>query len=187
MFTAFAPERPEAEPRPPRPLRNLAERAGRSAEELVEAYRRARPGASAIAIREAVETDRVFRIPAIRLAEAQARNDTPAYMYLFTWRTPAFGGLLGSCHALEIPFVFDALDGPGMGLFLGEEPPRELARAMHGAWQAFARTGDPNHELLGEAWPAYDTERRATMVLGASIGVEEDPGAAERALWEGLW
>ena len=30
-------------------------------------------------------------------------------MYEFAWRSPQFGGRLGACHALEIPFVFDTL------------------------------------------------------------------------------
>jgi carboxylesterase type B len=57
-------------------------------------------------------------------------------------------------HGLEIPFVFDTLD-PDLTLFgplLGEEPPQQLADAMHAAWVAFATSGD-----LG--WPRYDLNR----------------------------
>ena len=90
-------------------------------------------------------TDGVFRIPAIRLAEAQQRAragvDVP-----FTWETPVFGGVLRSTHALEIPFVFDNLDQPAPRCSPATGAERQaIADAMHRAWIAFARTGDPNH------------------------------------------
>ena len=96
-----------------------------------------------------IATDRVFRIPAIRLAEAGLAH-RPTHMYLFTWETPVFGGKLKSCHALELPFMWDAIDKPGLSMLTGEGAERQpLADAMHAAWIAFARTGDPG-------WPAYD-------------------------------
>ncbi|HSR22178.1 MAG TPA: carboxylesterase family protein, partial [Candidatus Eisenbacteria bacterium] len=70
----------------------------------------------------AVETDRVFRIPAVRLAAAQARHAPHVWMYLFTWRSPALDGALGSCHALEIPFVWNVLSIPGSDAFTGAGP-----------------------------------------------------------------
>src|SRR5262249_2618700 len=45
-------------------------------------------------------TDGVFRIPAIRMLEAH-REHGPGWLYLFTWETPVFGGVLKSSHALE--------------------------------------------------------------------------------------
>ena len=134
----------------------------------------------------AIMTDRVFRIPAIRLAEAQAAHQ-PAntFMYLFEYVSTSFGGRLGSCHALEIPFVFDNLAKPGVDLLTGPEPPQALADAMHLAWIAFARTGSPSYEGIPE-WPAYDTGNRATMHFGVPCHAEHDPGPAERIAWEGI-
>ena len=54
-------------------------------------------------------TDFRFRIPAIRWAEAQSQHQSQVFSYLFTYRSPAMGGILGACHALEIPFVFGTL------------------------------------------------------------------------------
>ena len=103
----------------------------------------------------------MFRIPAIRLAEAQLAH-APVWMYLFTWETPVFGGVLKSSHAVEIPFVFDTLDG-SRPMFTGDGPERQgIADAMHEAWIAFAHDGDPNATGVPE-WPPYDTKRRATM------------------------
>lgn len=171
--------------RAPRPLRNLLTKAGRSVDDLVAAYEASLESPSELELRNEIETDRIFRIPAIRLAEAQIANGAPAWMYRFDWRTPAFGGRLGACHALEIPFVFDNLTAPGADVFTGGAAPQRLATAMHAAWVAFAKTGDPNAEDV-PSWPAYDNERRATLLFDETCTVTDDPGSAARRLWDGL-
>lgn len=132
----------------------------------------------------AFETDRIFRVPAVRLAERHVAAGGRAWMYLFAWRTPVLGGLLGSCHGLEIPFVFDTIDTPGTELFVGpvDDGARSLADAVHAAWAAFARSGDPSAPAL-PSWPAYDHDARATMVFGDEPGVQHDPGAERIRLW----
>jgi para-nitrobenzyl esterase len=149
----------------------------------IQTYQGARPGSGAAEVWTAVLSDQVFRVPAVRLAERQSAH-APVHLYLFTWATPAFGGALGSCHALEIPFVFNALDAPGVSLFTGEATTsaRQLAEAMHDTWTAFARTGDPNGAGL-PPWPPFTPDQRATMVLGEHSAVEHDPAAAELAHW----
>jgi para-nitrobenzyl esterase len=134
----------------------------------------------------AIATDFVFRIPALRLAEAQLEHTPNVWMYLFSWRSRAFGGALGACHAMELPFVFHTVDDPRMSMFLGEGPsPADLADRIQDAWIAFAHTGDPNTPSL-PAWPSYDQERRATMELAEPCRVVDDPEAAERRLWDHL-
>ena len=54
---------------------------------------------------------------------------------------------------------------------------------MQPAWLAFARSGNPTHELLGE-WPMWDAGRRATMVFGPRTGVQNAPRDEELAVWE---
>ncbi|WP_353813865.1 carboxylesterase/lipase family protein [Agromyces sp. SYSU T00266] len=145
------------------------------------AYRERNPGAVPGDLLAAVQTDWWMRIPAIRLAEAHARTAAGGrtYMYEFAWPSPG----LGAVHALEIPFVFDTLspDAPLFGPMLGATPPHPLADAMHGAWVAFATSGDP-----GEHWPRYDAELRATMRFDAESRVVVDPRAWERGLWDGV-
>lgn len=157
---------------------------GRAPGEALAAYRRRLGEAPVRAVWDAVLTDRVFRIPAIRLAERQSTY-RPTHMYLFTWSTPAFGGALGSCHALEIPFVFDNLDAPGTGMFVGEvtDGMRAMATAMADAWAGFARDGRPAAPGMPD-WPRYDRERRATMVLDERFEVVDDPFGDERLVWE---
>jgi para-nitrobenzyl esterase len=153
------------------------------ADEVVAAYRAGRPDASSNDVWSAIVTDRVFRIPAIRLAEAQlAHQPEHTFMYLFEWPSTAFDGRLGACHALEIPFVFDNLDKGGIDQVTGPEPPQSIADAMHAAWLAFVHDRDPSGG--GEQWPAYDTGRRATMIFDRKDRVDDDPLGAERAVWD---
>jgi carboxylesterase type B len=151
---------------------------GLPVEAILTAYRAAYPDASAGDLLAAVQTDWYWRIPAVRLADAHAKSISATYMYEFAWRTPQFNGLLGACHALEIPFVFDTL-GQGTEPLLGADPPQQLADAMHAAWAAFATSGDPG-------WPKYELEHRATMRFDTISEPVDDPQTWNRALWEGL-
>ncbi len=183
LFTIMLPEE-SLRTRVVRPLRNLCEKAGRSVDEVIAAYE-ASGASSELDLRNALETDRNFRIPAIRLAEAQVANGAPTWMYRFDWKTPAFGGRMGACHALEIPFVFDNLDAPGVDVFTGGAAPQPLASKMHAAWVAFAKSGDPNSADLPE-WPGYEPDRRATMLFDDECVVSDDPDGKLREVWDGL-
>ena len=148
--------------------------------EVVGTYTKNRADAPLADVLTAISTDRVFRIPAIRLAEAQARQGRATFMYLFTWPSPVMDGKLKSCHALELPFMWDALDAPGLAMLTGHGPERQaIADAMHAAWIAFGRTGDPG-------WPSYDADRRATKRFDTTTEVLDDPMGDERALWTGV-
>ena len=134
----------------------------------------------------AFQTDRIFRYPATRLAELHAGHTPQTYAYLFTWAPPLGSRLVGSCHGLEIPFVFGTIRKRGLRPWLGASPAsRRLSRAMLGAWAAFARNGRPDHAGIAD-WPAYDEDRRATMILGTRCAVEDAPLEAQRSFWESL-
>jgi len=126
-----------------------------------------------------IATDMVFRHPAIQLGEALLAQGADVWEYQFSWASPALFGMLGSCHALELPFVFGITRNPQMMGFLGEAPPHDLADAIQDAWLSFARTGDP-----GTDWPRYDLDRRAVRDLDTDLGVLEDPGAPQREFWD---
>ena len=112
-----------------------------------------------------------------------ALGAAPAYMYLFTWEGNFKGNLLKSAHAMEIPFVFGH---PDIAPMTGDSPERqELAGLMSDAWVAFARTGNPNHAGLPE-WPAYNAERRSTMLFNVPSTVEDDPRREERLAWDSM-
>jgi para-nitrobenzyl esterase len=112
----------------------------------------------------AIATEYVFRLPSIALADAHAAAAGPGvgtYNYLFTWESPAFGGVLGSCHALEIPFVFGTVHNPAIQTFAGGgEDALALSALMRRSWTEFARTGSPGR------WPGWDRDLRPTKVFG---------------------
>jgi para-nitrobenzyl esterase len=147
--------------------------------DALSAYRAADPGASAGDLLSAIQTDWYWRIPAVRLADAHARNARAStYMYEFAWRSPQFGGRLGAAHAVEIPFVFDTL-GLGTEPLLGQDPPQSLADVMHGAWVAFASG-------RGCGWPKYDAVHRPTMRFDKTTKAVNDPLAMKLDLWKGV-
>jgi len=153
---------------------------GYGAERPLAAWRRAKPDATAEALLIALTTDHMFRVPAVRLAEARARHGAPTWMYLFAWRSRANEGKLGATHALEIPFAFNNLTQPGVQPFLGTGgDPQSVAELMHGAWIKFIRFGNPG-------WDDYDLARRATFVFDDNSRLELDPGADIRSAWEGI-
>jgi para-nitrobenzyl esterase len=127
--------------------------------------------------------DYVIRIPLIRLAEEQVRQSGQVWMYRFDWPSPHLN--FGACHSLEVPFVWNKQESSMLQELLGASPPRDLARKMQAAWTAFAHTGNPDiPELL--SWPAYDLERRATMIFDEVSQVIDDPQGVERQAWDGL-
>ena len=142
-------------------------------------YRSDAPAATPGELMVAVATDWFFRIPALRLAEARAGAPGTTHVYEFAWPSPQFGGRLGACHALEIPFVFDTLGAPGSEALGGPDAPQELADVVHRAWVDFVTTGDPG-------WPAYDLTGRPVQVFGTLTSVTPDPRGAQRKVWEGV-
>ncbi len=155
--------------------------------EVIAAYRRSRPGEKAGNLTMAINGDLLFRMPAVRLAEAQsAHRPDDTRMYMFAWRTPEFGGRLGSPHAVDVPFVFGNLHAKGVERYTGQGAERKgLSDLVQDSWIAFARSGDPNHPGL-PPWPAYGPDARSTIIFDATTSVRNDPHYAERAVWDGI-
>jgi para-nitrobenzyl esterase len=57
------------------------------------------------------------------------------------------------------------------------------AKNMSQMWASFARTGQPAARNQ-PAWPAYDLQTRATMMIAARCHVADDPYPDERKVWE---
>lgn len=120
--------------------------------ELVAQYRVGMPEARWGQVRSAILGDALFGRGSRRVAEAHAAHGrATTHRYSFSWRSPALDGMLGAAHTVELPFVFDNLDLPILrgprGLLGIPDPPPNLAAEIHGAWVAYARTGQPG-------WPA---------------------------------
>ncbi len=171
-----------------RVAQRLASLVGPSGADVVAAYQRARLArgepVSGRDLWTAVTTDYVFRLPLLALAAAHAKYQPKTFSYLFTWESPFLGGMFGSCHGLEIPFVFGTVEDAAVQPFTGAGAEATmLSQQMREAWVAFARDGDPSCDAMGE-WPAYDPIGRSTMVLGPGGAVEDDPRQPERLIWE---
>lgn len=108
--------------------------------------------------------DLMFRWPA-RVYAAAHKGRT--HMYEFAWRSPAFDGQLGACHAIEVPFVFDTLaTGTGPKGLLGDSPPQALADSVHKIWVDYARNGTL-------PWPEFDATTRQVYQLDTGVAVRE--------------
>src|SRR5262245_22038149 len=165
-------------------LRRCEQRMGPSARGLIEAYRKARSErgepVTPTELWSAIETDRIFRMPGLRAAEAQTAHDPRVYSYLFTWCSPMMGGMLGACHALELGFTFGTYKRPGMGDFSGSGPAADaLSERMMDAWLAFAKTGDPG-------WARYTAADRTTALFGERCEIAGAPFEEERRAWDAV-
>lgn len=139
---------------------------------VLDVYRANRPGASPGDVLVALLTDSFFRLPMHQVVEA--RGSGHSWVYEFAWPSDHLD--LGAAHAVDIPFVFDALGAEGASGLTGSHPPQKLADEMHATWVRFAASGDPG-------WAAYD-DQRTVMVFDENGGHEvSDPRGDERAAW----
>ncbi|MFE3521383.1 carboxylesterase/lipase family protein [Streptomyces sp. NPDC059161] len=143
----------------------VAARVHADPETALATQRAARPGATPGELRSAVLGRALFGAGTTRMAQAHARiSGGRTHLYSFGYRSTALGGQLGAAHTVELPFVFDIADNPllhGNTRLLGPDPaPAGLAAQVHGAWVAFAGTGDPG-------WAPYDPQRPRAEILGS--------------------
>jgi para-nitrobenzyl esterase len=157
---------------------------GRGAAMLAR-YRELLPDVPGSEVFCAYETDRMFRIPTVRLAEARFTAAAPTWHYLFDWPC-AWNRKLGSCHVMEVPFVFGIIDRPTGQFFTGGgDEARRLSAQVRAAWAAFAR-GEAPAAPGWPAWPAYREDGRATLRIGREVVRQDDPEPARRQAWQGV-
>ena len=144
-----------------------------------EKYRSAFPEASDEELYVQVQTDWLFRMPTLQLAEAQTTGGGRAYLYELAWPVPGAGGQLGACHGLDLPLLFGTFDASLGPLLYGPQPSAAAYAAadlLRRTWTTFATTGDPG-------WPAYDPEHRLTQVFDSVTTVAAYPEERSRLLW----
>ena len=145
---------------------------------LIAAYRQRYPNASAKELATFIQTDHMFRIPAVRLAEARAATGANTWMYRFDWESR--NAALKATHSLEIPFAFDNLDKPGVSMFTGPgESPQAVADVMHAIWTRFIRG-----ETLD--WPQYEDTDRVSMIFDTESRTQNDVDDGLRQAWAGI-
>ncbi len=153
---------------------------GRGAE-ITELYLRDNPGKTPFLVQAQAITDSGARKNAVTQGERRAaQGGAPTWMYIWEWATPAFDGKFGAVHGHDVDASFHNARSPicGAGISAG----KLMCDRLAGAWVAFARSGDPNHEGIPH-WTAYDTAARSTMIFATDIRVENDPRSELRRLW----
>ncbi|WP_370063285.1 carboxylesterase/lipase family protein [Mycobacterium sp. MAA66] len=130
-----------------------------------------------------VGSDVMFGAPTWAFADAYSAH-AATHMYRFdhtTWTLKVLG--LGATHGSEIVHIQHSY-GSFMGRLLhplGRQVQPSVGRRMQRTWLEFAKA-----EIAD--WPAYDTDRRATRVIGS--GRDEtvaDPDQVRREAWDGLY
>jgi para-nitrobenzyl esterase len=137
-------------------------------------------GAPAPEVARELTTDSLIGEPDRFLARQMARQGLPAYVYHFTYvPAAARAASHGAPHGSEIGYVFENLpDRPiRFGAFAipaATPADRQVARAMHAYWVAFAKRGDPG-SAGGPAWPRFATGDERSIEFGADgVAVRRD-------------
>ena len=125
---------------------------------------------------EVVRSDWLFRMPSLKLAQAQLDAGGRAYLYELTWPAPGMGAMMGACHGLDVPLVFGNLAAGQPAMLIGEPTPEAAAvsQQMRTAWTAFATNGDPG-------WPTFDTG--STRIFDVEPAVTAYPEQVSREIW----
>jgi para-nitrobenzyl esterase len=141
---------------------------------VLDHYRQLRLGATPAELLSDFYTDIMFRLPALRLAEQRAAVSLQSWVYQFDWASPAG---FGSCHCIELPFVFGSLAGyQDAPMLRGVDPKafQALSVRIQDAWLGFARKGSPSTDH-GTAWPPYTPPERSTMKFDTHVVAAQDP------------
>lgn len=155
-------------------------RVGEDAAKAVEMYRSEDPEAKPFLLAARMDSDRTFRPSAFAMAERKAaQGAAPVWSYLWTWPSPAMGGIFGAVHGID---VGPALHSLRSGLNGSGPDARKMSARAASIWSTFAATGNPNNELLPE-WPAYTQDRRSTLIMDSDMKVLDDPRREIREFW----
>lgn len=147
----------------------FSQKYGAAADTLVAAFQKAYPN---LKPSDWLFVDSTFRPGAITTAQLKAdQGGAPVYAYLFAWQSPVMDGRNRANHCMEIPFAFNNVQITEQ-VHGGGPAAQALADSVSGAWVAFARTGNPNHEGL-PAWPAYTRTGGAVMLFDTTSAVRQ--------------
>ena len=148
----------------------------------VAAYRQARPGLCLRDLYVSIMGDAMFGEFTLRLAETHAAAGGHAHVFRLALESPALGGRLGACHALDLPFAFGTLDSE-LGAFLLDGAPTDAHRALScrlmNAWHSFAATGDAG-------WPPVTTGATPVKIWDEADELHAHDPSPTREIWRGI-
>lgn len=126
-----------------------------------------------------------FRMPTLWAAEGHS-DAAPVWLYRFDHATPMLHLLrIGATHATELPYVWGTFGRRAHDLTFrlgGRHEAERISARMQQRWTAFARGEAPNADG-GVAWPPFDRNGRATLVIEAEDRVVADLDQELRAGW----
>lgn len=159
----------------------ISQRYEEKADEILKLYKQRYPQKSPFLIQAQIFTDAGFRRSAVTQAERKAAlGKAPAYMYLWSWESPGFGGKFGAVHGTDVAASFHGVRDTIVGV--GSAEGKVMCDRLASVWVSFASTGDPNNPRIPR-WPAYDGTTRATMVFDTDTRLENDPRGEIRKFW----
>lgn len=143
---------------------------------LARAYPRAHPDFSPAELLGQAVTDRVFRMPAVRVGLARTAAQALTWMWDFRWRSPVTDRAV---HCVDLPFAWHRLGVDRVARIAGEHPPAELAEEFHAEIVAFIAGGRVD-------WPAMTVPAPVAKVWDTPSWVGRDPFRFERIALEQL-
>ncbi|WP_280498101.1 carboxylesterase/lipase family protein [Nocardia asiatica] len=141
-------------------------------------YRAAYPAATPGQLYELVNSDWLFRMPTLHLADARHVGGGRAWAYELCW---SYHPEQGAAHCLDFLLVFGTLSLDEVRSLApnGPDTVAEAIRVSHHMrtdWLNFATTGDPG-------WSPYDPAARSTRVYTAEPTTRPYPEEHSRRLW----
>ncbi|WP_335337521.1 carboxylesterase family protein [Mycobacterium sp. JS623] len=136
------------------------------------------PDANAGQRYELLNSDWLFRMPTLHIADAQHSGGGPAWIYELCW---SFNRGEGASHSLDLLLVFGTLSADDVrnhvsALPHAAEELRSVSDRMRSDWVRFATSGDPG-------WPRYRPDTRTTRVYDSESHTGPYPEEASRRIW----
>jgi len=141
-------------------------------------YRTAYPHTTRGQRYELLNSDWLFRMPSLHLADATHAGGGPVWFYELDW---SFNSEEGASHCLDFLLVFGTLGPDEVGIHpsVHLNAATEIARVAHHMrtdWVAFATTGIPG-------WAPYDRRTRITRIYNTEPTGRPYPEESSRRIW----
>jgi para-nitrobenzyl esterase len=162
-------------------------RVGAKTDAIIALYRKLYPGSTPSDLYFLIASDHQYGGATTKAVERRAAlARAPAYLYYWTWESPAEGGKYRAQHTIDIAFAFDNVEASR--LTAGAPGAQALADQVSEAFIAFFRSGDPNTPKSRlPAWPKFEPTQRPTMVFDSNPALKHDPIREQRlAMWDAM-
>ena len=119
------------------------------------------------------------------MLERYASDGVGAFGYTFGWESPYRDGFLGSCHTIELPFIFGTYADPAVEPYAGAGTRADAVAAnTQRAWTTLAASGAPR--LPSGDWPSIGGVGRPVAILGDAPRLQTDEERQELRIWDEL-